>query len=396
MSKITVDNVDAKSLSKEELVKLITEHQKSKQKKEKVQRPFDFSKHNSRKVAFKVSYIGWNYNGFQIQTTIKSTVEEELFSAFEKTRLIQDRHSCDYTRCGRTDRGVNALGQVIALVVRSNLSEGVGVIPSDIKSKHTSEMDYMKMLNGVLPPDIRILGWCPVPRQFNARFSCIYRKYKYYFIRGDLDVKLMDEASKQFIGTHDFTNFCKINGEENNFERRVIHIQVKKSKKIAHQSENENDAIYEIVVQGYSFLWHQVRCMTAVLFLIGQKLEKPDIIKKLLDVKTNTIKPQYNMASELGLCLYDCGFEDIVWRQSESLENQMYLEDQIKEEWQKNSLLSTLWGVYHVNFQRSLIKVNDQLIPWNEVRKTVDIKKKHINIFDRPMEEQVKKKVKKE
>lgn len=396
MSKITIDNVDAKSLSKEELVKLITEHQNLKKRKEKPQRPFDFSKHNLRKVAFKVSYIGWNYNGFQIQPNIKSTIEEELFSAFEKTRLIQDRHSCEYTRCGRTDRGVNALGQVIALVVRSNLSEGVGVLPNNIPTKHTQEIDYLKMLNGVLPPDIRIIGWCPVPKQFNARFSCIYRKYKYYFIKGDLDIKLMDDASKQFIGSHNFINFCKVNGEENNFERRIIHIQVKKSKKIAHQSDNERDAVYEIVVQGYSFLWHQVRCMAGILFLIGKKLEKPEIIKELLDVEKCKIKPQYNMASEYGLCLYDCGFEDLIWQQCENLENQMYLEDQIKEEWEKNSLLSTLWGVYHVNFQRSLVKYENQLIPWKDIRSKVDIKKRHINIMDRPTEESMKKKIKKE
>lgn len=44
------------------------------------------------------------------------------------------------------------------------------------------EMDYPKMLNGVLPPAIRILGWAPAPTpDFSARFACGTRTYHYYF-----------------------------------------------------------------------------------------------------------------------------------------------------------------------------------------------------------------------
>lgn len=37
----------------------------------------------------------------------------------------------------------------------------------------------------------------------------------------------------------------------------------------------------------------QVRCMMALLLLIGQKLEAPEIINQLLDVQSNPRKPQY-------------------------------------------------------------------------------------------------------
>lgn len=33
-----------------------------------------------------------------------------------------------------------------------------------------SEIDYVKVLNKVLPKDIRVLGWCPVSTDFHARF----------------------------------------------------------------------------------------------------------------------------------------------------------------------------------------------------------------------------------
>lgn len=32
------------------------------------------------------------------------------------------------------------------------------------------EYDYVGILNRALPEDIRVLGWCPVPPGFNARY----------------------------------------------------------------------------------------------------------------------------------------------------------------------------------------------------------------------------------
>ena len=35
------------------------------------------------------------------------------------------------------------------------------------------EIDYVRVINRELPSDIRILGWCPVPVDFHARFVYI-------------------------------------------------------------------------------------------------------------------------------------------------------------------------------------------------------------------------------
>ena len=32
-----------------------------------------------------------------------------------------------------------------------------------------------------------------------------------------------------------------------------------------------------MTVKGMAFLWHQVRCMVAILFLIGENLEEPEV-----------------------------------------------------------------------------------------------------------------------
>lgn len=72
----------------------------------------------------------------------------------------------------------------------------------------------------------------------------------------------------------------------------------------------------EIIVEGSSFLWHQIRCIVAILILIGQKREAPSIIDDLLDIEKYPAKPQYTMSSELPLCLFECEFpiEKVKWR----------------------------------------------------------------------------------
>ncbi len=82
------------------------------------QKQFQFDKYSQQKIALKLAYIGWDYQGFAVQDNTNKTIEQELFSALKKTHLIKDRASCQYSRCGRTDKGVSAFGQVIALNVR--------------------------------------------------------------------------------------------------------------------------------------------------------------------------------------------------------------------------------------------------------------------------------------
>ena len=58
---------------------------------------------------------------------------------------------------------------------------------------------------------------------------------------------------------------------------------------------------------------HQVRCMAAVLFLIGNGLEQPSLIDHMLDMERCPRKPQYGMAAAEPLILYDCEFEGLEW-----------------------------------------------------------------------------------
>ncbi|KAL8830491.1 MAG: hypothetical protein Q9191_001395 [Dirinaria sp. TL-2023a] len=397
-------------------------------RKPRANREFDPSRYSTRLIALKFAYLGQNYNGLEYHPNNKTplpTVEEALWNALNKARLIFPTHDpskqdgeinwegCEYSKCGRTDRGVSAFGQVIGIKVRSNrplrtdvLEQGGVAHASDTKNDHdqstvdaqttipaveasaediptpsssvelssgkthsfdsiNDEIPYPQVLNRLLPPDIRVLAWCPSPpKDFSARFSCKERRYKYFFTQpaftpsigeqgftfpsaainssdrqrreGWLDLQAMRDAAKKFEGLHDFRNFCKVDPSKQieNFERRIFYSGVEE---LDHQkspvgyvgsqgfqeyrdggtriASGDTPAvttyvprIFVFTLHGSAFLWHQVRHMVAILFLIGQGLEAPSLIDELLDVSENPRKPQYEMADDAPLVLWDCIF----------------------------------------------------------------------------------------
>ncbi|PQE20729.1 pseudouridylate synthase 3 protein [Rutstroemia sp. NJR-2017a BBW] len=388
-------------------------------KKPRHDREFDPSKYNTRHIALKLAYLGKRYNGFEHHgghVKPLPTIELELWKALNKARLIFPNvdprapgevnwDGCDYAKCGRTDKGVSAFGQVISLRVRSNRplpkpktstqdndaagkedvdmynthprpegieisspplspsqhpvqgTEGAKIDLSDSELQESFDFDpirdeipYPQVLNRLLPPDIRILAWCPSPpSDFSARFSCRERRYRYFFTQpafcpvpnhletgvsasnikdGWLDINAMRQAAKLYEGLHDFRNFCKVDpGKQiTNFERRIFYANIEevddytssmdfvngssfadKDLDLKH-GENKAPKIYSFTLHGSAFLWHQVRHMVAILFLVGQGLEKPSLVTELLDIEKNPGRPTYEMATDTPLVLWDCIF----------------------------------------------------------------------------------------
>ncbi|XP_024318618.1 tRNA pseudouridine(38/39) synthase-like isoform X4 [Brachypodium distachyon] len=62
------------------------------------------------------------------------------------------------------DTSASAINLVISLYLRSNLKDPGGNVLDE-----RSEIDYVKVLNRMLPRDIRVIGWCPVAADFLAR-----------------------------------------------------------------------------------------------------------------------------------------------------------------------------------------------------------------------------------
>ena len=83
---------------------------------------FDYWSYPVRHIALRFLYLGTPFYGFSSQpSSTLPTVESQLFHALLAARLIASRASCHYQRCGRTDRGVHAGGQVVSLWLRSRL-----------------------------------------------------------------------------------------------------------------------------------------------------------------------------------------------------------------------------------------------------------------------------------
>ncbi|CAB4068545.1 EPT1 [Lepeophtheirus salmonis] len=231
------------------------------------------------------------------------TIEAHLFKALLTTCLIQSRETSNYHRCGRTDKGVSAFRQVISIDVRTNLKEGIGVFDypdckADSRPDMPHEIDYIKIINSNLPPDIQLIAWTPAQnRELSARFDCKKRTYKYFFP----------------FGLHQ-KNFCKMDVSNGvlTYIRRMVNV----STSVLEPSKEKESSPYDLCVlkvEGNAFLWHQIRCIVTVLFHIGQGREEPELIDELLDIEKNPCRPQYGLASEIPLNLFDCSYEGLTW-----------------------------------------------------------------------------------
>ncbi len=137
------------------------------------------------RFAFKVFYLGSNYYGFQRQPDVP-TVENEIFRVFNELDLLAE--DSKYTAASRTDRGVHALGQVIA-----------------VNLKREPDLDE---INELLPNDIAFWALSRVSSNFNARRKALYRHYKYVCRNPGVNIDLVREALKCIIGVHNFKNLC--------------------------------------------------------------------------------------------------------------------------------------------------------------------------------------------
>nr|CCC91005.1 unnamed protein product [Trypanosoma congolense IL3000] len=260
-------------------------------------RTFAFENYPSRKIALRLAYHGHVYNGLVRQAETPNTVEAFVVDALRRLNLVDPSGPKDLSRCGRTDKGVSALGNALSFTARSSSW------PADENQKQP--LDYCAMLNNVLPPTIRIVGWAYVEDCFDARFSCVGRTYRYYFCHQGLNLEAMREAVGYLKGVHNFRSFCKTDVVNvSNYERHVRHASIVTSDLLP-------DVVSYFEIEANSFLYNQIRCTMEVLFLVGRCLEEPDVVLKLLE--RGDCKPVYPLVDPTPLVLWECHFENVQW-----------------------------------------------------------------------------------
>lgn len=250
------------------------------------------------RIALKLAYLGAGYHGFQVQPDVK-TIEGELFRALRELDIINNPHEANYIAAGRTDKGVHALGQVVAF----DTNNPDVAIPRAINSRLAN-----------------IWAWAraEVSKDFDPRRDAKHREYR-YIMHGSYDLSLLQEAACLFNGIHDFSNFATPDRDRTTVCKiEKIHIQVK------------NDFTV-IDIRADRFLWHMVRKIASALKLIGSGAKDTTWLEKMLapDAFTEALEP----APAYGLVLKNVEYGNIAWKEdaysrkaiSESIEEQFLM-----------------------------------------------------------------------
>ena len=219
------------------------------------------------RYALDVQYRGKNYAGSQIQyengeQIAEPTIQGELERAIS-TLIIGGKSTANNKDrqvktifSGRTDKGVNALGQVVHFDT----------------DKEIVASNFIYHINEILPADISVNNLRIVSSSFHAQKSAKTRYYKYELINrrykqafdGDilrvkyeLNVERMQNALNFLLGEHDFSSF-KSSGTLN---------PSKVCTETRAEVEKQGDRIF-IHLEGNRFLYNMVRTIVGTLLEI--------------------------------------------------------------------------------------------------------------------------------
>lgn len=239
------------------------------------------------RYAFQVQYIGKNYSGSQIQLengkmidapTIQGELEKALCTLILGKRYV-NRDPKDNNRpikaifSGRTDKGVNSLGQVVHFDTEKTI----------VASK------FLYSINEMLPDDISVSDLKEVDKSFHAQKSAKKRYYRFEFINrriknafdGDLlrvkfktDDERMQKSLNYLLGEHDFSSF-KSSGTLNPSTICIIY-EAKVSR--------VGDRVF-IDIVGNRFLYNMVRTIVGTLLEIEGHNLPPEHMKDVLEAK---------------------------------------------------------------------------------------------------------------
>ncbi len=198
-----------------------------------------------------LAYDGARYFGF-VRQPDRPTVEAELLRVFRRCGLYRELKEARYHVAARTDRGVSAIGQMVALDV--------------LREPRLQE------LNAVIPEDIAVLAAVEVKPDFNSRTHARSKHYCYVCEAPlGFDLSTARQAAKLFEGTHDFKHFCKHErGKPTTGELK--YAGVRGQKKVL---------VFDFIAQ--RFLWQQVRRMVGALLAVGTGKLGVNELKSMLD-----------------------------------------------------------------------------------------------------------------
>jgi tRNA pseudouridine38-40 synthase len=231
-----------------------------------------------QKYKLTIAYDGTHYGGWQIQNNAVS-----IQDLLEKALLTLLRVQTSATASGRTDAGVHARGQIAHFTAEQ---------PIDLAR-------FQRSLNGILPPDIRILSLEAVSSDFHARYSAISKEYHYhlhlerttdpfkrlyaYHDYSRLNLDQMKAAASCFVGTHDFTTFANDASKGSaakNPVRTLIRLDI-----------CPEPGGVRLEFEGNGFLYKMVRNITGTLLEVARGKLAVEEIPKLFAARDRRLAP---------------------------------------------------------------------------------------------------------
>jgi tRNA pseudouridine38-40 synthase len=247
----------------------------------------------SQRVALVIQYLGTHFHGWQRQPHQRS-VQEEIETALHSVL----KYPVTLHAAGRTDAGVHAAAQVAHF-------DAATLIPPH---------RWVDILNGRVSSDIVIRGSAAVEGNWHARFSALWRRYRYtiytearpnlfvrpfawHYYHAPLDESLIQAALDPLLGRHHLAAFHRAGSSR---PHSWVEVQAAECRR--------QGSVVEIEIQAGGFLYGMMRLLVGMLVEVGQGLRSPTEFTKIWTEQRRDLV-RY-AAPPQGLCLLRVGYPD--------------------------------------------------------------------------------------
>jgi len=256
----------------------------------------------TRRVRLLVAYQGGVFHGFAANRDV-TTVVGVLGLALGRAL----RRDVQLVGAGRTDAGVHAWGQVVTCDV-----------PASTDLAHV-----IRRVNAQCAPRVVVRAAEWAPHDFDARFSALWRRYRYTIVNRDdpdpfsaettwhverpLSLTALRLASDALVGEHDFSSFCRRpKGDPGaTLVRRVLDTTW-------HDMGNHEPpgsyrhGVLQFEITGTAFCHQMVRSIVGTLVEVGAGRRRPSDVLNILRARDRAAAGQ--VAPPHGLCLWEVGY----------------------------------------------------------------------------------------
>ena len=246
-----------------------------------------------QRIALIIQYLGTNFHGWQKQPN-QVSIQESI----EKAIALVVGHPVSIYGAGRTDSGVHAAAQVAHFSY-------TGPIPAH---------KWAKILNPRLPEGILIRASAQVAPTWHARFSAVWRRYRYtiytdkqpnlfvsnlswHYYHAPLQELQIQSALESLLGKHDLAAFRRAGSSRGH---SWVNVQAAECYR--------QGAFLHLEIQANGVLYGMVRLLVGMLVEVGSLRRSPEDFRQIWQNKRRDLV-KYSAPAK-GLCLLRVGYPD--------------------------------------------------------------------------------------